>query len=82
MVSNVPFPYTSKQQFERSIRVPTGKEWNSAATLKRNVTPKVSTKAGAIIEPMRLTKSIKEDSKRKMEQDKARKGNKKAKKLA
>ena len=82
MVTNVPFPYTSKQQFERSIRTPTGKEWNSAATLKRNITPAVSTKAGAIIEPMRLTKSIKEDSKRRLQQKNAKKGNKRAKKLA
>jgi U3 small nucleolar RNA-associated protein 14 len=81
MINSVPFPYTSKQQFERSIKTPTGKEWNSSSTLAKNVAPKVSTKAGAIIEPMLLTKGIKEASKRKVEEKQAKKGAKRAKRL-
>jgi U3 small nucleolar RNA-associated protein 14 len=74
-VQGVPFPYTSKQQFERSIRQPIGKEWNSSSTVQRLVKPKVTTNAGTIIEPMRLTTSVK-----KAAQERQNRSAKKAKK--
>lgn len=73
MVTQVPFPFTSKQQFEKSIRQPVGREWNTASTFKSLSTPKVSTKAGTAIAPMSLTPSVKQNvTKRKSNANKSR----------
>jgi U3 small nucleolar RNA-associated protein 14 len=55
----VPFPFTSREQYERSIRQPLGKQWNTASATSALCAPRVTTKAGEVIEPMALTKSIK-----------------------
>ena len=56
----VPYPYRTKEQYEASLRMPLGKEWNTATAHKRNIVPSVSTKSGTIIHPLkvRLLKSI------------------------
>lgn len=50
--AGVPFPFTSREQFEKSLRAPLGSEWNTVASHQAMTAPKVTTVAGAIIEPI------------------------------
>lgn len=43
-VKDLPFPYTSKAQFDRSMEVPLGTEWNTRLGFQRATLPKVVTK--------------------------------------
>ena len=44
LVKDLPYPYTSKAQFERSMEVPLGTEWNTRLGFQRATLPKVVTK--------------------------------------
>ena len=50
--AGVPFPFSSREQFERSLRAPLGREWNTAASQKSLVAPKVVIAKGAAIDPI------------------------------
>ncbi|KDQ62895.1 hypothetical protein JAAARDRAFT_202438 [Jaapia argillacea MUCL 33604] len=52
MVKDLPYPYTSKAQYERSIEAPIGTEWNTRLGFQRGTLPKVVKKMGAIINPL------------------------------
>ena len=41
MVKDLPYPYTSKAQYERSIDTPLGTEWNTRVGFQRGTLPKV-----------------------------------------
>jgi U3 small nucleolar RNA-associated protein 14 len=41
LVKDLPFPYTSKAQFERRLDVPLGVEWNTRATFQKATLPRV-----------------------------------------
>lgn len=43
-VRDLPYPYTSRAQFERSMEVPLGTEWNTRVGFQRATLPKVVTK--------------------------------------
>lgn len=58
-VSSVPHPYGNHVQFERSVRNPVGKHWNTGTIVNHLTKPRVSTLIGTIIEPMKATKEIK-----------------------
>lgn len=68
-VSEVPHPYGNHVQFERSVRNPVGKHWNTGTTVNQLTKPRVSSLIGTIIEPIEATKEIKrskpEDKKKK-----------------
>lgn len=51
-VSLLPFPFENPEQFERTIRSPVGRTWNTQQAVKKITAPKVVTQLGAIIEPM------------------------------
>ncbi|KAI0640105.1 Utp14 protein-domain-containing protein [Trametes polyzona] len=51
-VKDLPYPYTSKAQFERSMEVPLGTEWNTRLGFQRATLPKVVTKMGTLITPL------------------------------
>ena len=52
--STVPYPFTSKQAFEASIRMPIGKDFNTDLAFRNLSRPEVLTPgAGVIIEPLR-----------------------------
>ncbi|WVQ98454.1 hypothetical protein IAU59_005578 [Kwoniella sp. CBS 9459] len=53
LVTDLPYPYTSKEQYEKSFVTPVGSEWNSRAGYQRGTLPRVVKKPGAIIEPVR-----------------------------
>ncbi|XP_052808908.1 U3 small nucleolar RNA-associated protein 14 homolog A-like isoform X1 [Mya arenaria] len=75
-VSEVPFPYTSADQFEKSIRAPLGKTWNPEMVYKQMVKPKVVTQMGKIISPMDKSEAFanrKEEVKGDLDGDKEKK---------
>ncbi|KAI9454907.1 Utp14-domain-containing protein [Lactarius psammicola] len=52
LVQDLPYPYTGKAQFERSLENPLGKEWNTRIATQRATLPKVTKKMGTIIKPL------------------------------
>lgn len=52
----VPFPFTSAEQYARSIRAPLGKEWNTAAAVEDATRPEVALRAGMIVPAIASTK--------------------------
>ncbi|PCH34293.1 Utp14-domain-containing protein [Wolfiporia cocos MD-104 SS10] len=52
LVKDLPFPYTSKAQYERSLETPIGIEWNTRIGFQRATLPKVVKKPGTIISPL------------------------------
>lgn len=52
LVTQIPFAFHSKRQFEASVQAPLGKQWNPETVFRRTIAPKVSTKKGTIIDPM------------------------------
>ncbi|KAG1714294.1 U3 small nucleolar RNA-associated protein 14 A [Nymphon striatum] len=51
-VSELPYQFTSVEQFQNNILMPVGKTWNPETAFKLLTKPKVVTKLGAIIAPM------------------------------
>ncbi|KAH8897049.1 Utp14-domain-containing protein [Thozetella sp. PMI_491] len=49
--SQLPFPFESHQQYERSLRLPVGQEWMTKQTFQESTKPRVIVKQG-IIAPM------------------------------
>ena len=50
--AGVPFPFTNREQFERSLRAPIGREWNTTASHKAMTAPSTTIVKGAIINPI------------------------------
>ncbi|KAL3232555.1 U3 small nucleolar RNA-associated protein 14 [Nakaseomyces bracarensis] len=51
--SAVPFPFENREQYERSLRMPLGQEWTSRATHQQMIKPKIITKPGQVIDPLK-----------------------------
>ncbi|KAJ8144681.1 hypothetical protein OY671_002238 [Metschnikowia pulcherrima] len=51
--SSVPFPYESREQYERALRMPVGEEWASSATHQKTILPRVIVKQGVVIDPLK-----------------------------
>lgn len=56
MQPKLPHGFDNREQYERTISNPLGKEWNTENAHKAAVQPKVITKLGAFIEPLKFTK--------------------------
>uniref|UniRef100_A0A8C5NZ97 UTP14B small subunit processome component n=1 Tax=Jaculus jaculus TaxID=51337 RepID=A0A8C5NZ97_JACJA len=52
-VQVLPLPFTHYQQFERTIQNPVGATWNTQRAFQKLTIPKVSTKPGHIIKPIK-----------------------------
>lgn len=52
----VPFPFKDKLQYEHAQRMPVGKEWNTQQTFQKQILPRVITKQGQIIRPLKASK--------------------------
>jgi U3 small nucleolar RNA-associated protein 14 len=52
MASQLPFPFETREQYERSLRVPKGKEWTTKKTFQDATRPRVIVKQG-VIAPLR-----------------------------
>lgn len=59
-VDSLPFPFTSQEQFERTIARPIGETWNTPSTFQNFIKPKVSTVIGAVIPPMHSDEALDE----------------------
>ncbi|KAF0682753.1 Aste57867_25156 [Aphanomyces stellatus] len=55
MVATVPYPFTSREQYELAMRNPLGADWNTTRAANAMTVPEVMTRAGKIIQPLRLT---------------------------
>ena len=55
-LSSVPHPFTTREEYERSIQMPLGNEWNASHVVRDNTKPDILTRAGRLIEPIKLTK--------------------------
>ena len=51
-VNELPYPFVNPEQFEKSIRAPLGKTWNTETAYRELVKPKVVTRLGKIITPI------------------------------
>ncbi|KAF8592755.1 small-subunit processome [Ramaria rubella] len=52
LTKDLPYPYTSRAQFERSMEVPIGTDWNTRVGFQRGTLPRVVKKMGAVIDPL------------------------------
>ncbi|ORY93150.1 small-subunit processome [Syncephalastrum racemosum] len=52
----VPYPFQTLEQYERSLRAPVGKEWNTSKTVSKITKPRIITKLGMVIDPIRRNK--------------------------
>ncbi|XP_049627131.1 U3 small nucleolar RNA-associated protein 14 homolog A-like [Suncus etruscus] len=52
-VQILPYSFTHHQQFERTMQVPIGSTWNTQSAFQKLITPKVITKPGHIIKPIK-----------------------------
>ncbi|KAH9254816.1 hypothetical protein BASA81_007066 [Batrachochytrium salamandrivorans] len=58
-VDSVPYPFTSREQYERSLQDAVGLEWNTTLQHEKKTMPMVQVKAGTVIQPIALPKSKK-----------------------
>jgi len=54
MVKDLPHPYTTKAQFESSLEMPIGPEWNTRMGFQRSALPKVVKTMGTVIDPIEM----------------------------
>ncbi|XP_007527708.1 U3 small nucleolar RNA-associated protein 14 homolog A [Erinaceus europaeus] len=52
-VQVLPYPFTHHHQYERTIQTPIGSTWNTQRAFQKLTTPKVVTKPGHIIKPIK-----------------------------
>ncbi|XP_078618902.1 U3 small nucleolar RNA-associated protein 14 homolog A-like [Branchiostoma floridae x Branchiostoma japonicum] len=66
-VRQLPKGFGSIGEFERSIRAPLGKDWNTPSAVAKLTEPKVVTRAGTIIEPISGEETFKKSKGKKMD---------------
>ena len=52
MLESVPYPYTSREEYERAMMGAVGKEWNVTKSVKDLTRPEIQARAGTIIQPL------------------------------
>lgn len=52
LAGQLPHPFETRAEYERSLRMPVGKEWNTKVQVQENVKPRVMVKRGRVIEAM------------------------------
>lgn len=51
-IANIPYPYTSREEYERAMSGGVGKEWNVTSAVKNLTRPEIITRAGKVIQPI------------------------------
>lgn len=51
--STVPYPFETREQYERSLRMPIGQEWTSRGTHQKLTKPRVLVKQGEVVDPIK-----------------------------
>ena len=49
LVKDLPYPYTSRAQYERSLQTPVGTEWNTRVAFQKGTMPRVIKKACLLV---------------------------------
>ena len=57
MVAQIPYPFSSREEYERAMMGGVGREWNVTNSFKEMTRPEIQTRAGKIIQP--LSKKVK-----------------------
>ncbi|XP_064404194.1 U3 small nucleolar RNA-associated protein 14 homolog A-like isoform X2 [Halichondria panicea] len=70
LVKGLPWPYTSRDQYNRTHSGPLGRHWNTEATFHSVIKPRVTTATGCVIEPLKLTEDVQEFMKRTQKKNK------------
>jgi U3 small nucleolar RNA-associated protein 14 len=52
MVTSVPYPFKSREEYERAMLGAVGREWNVSQSVKDMTRPEIQTTAGKIIQPL------------------------------
>ena len=58
-IEGIPFPFTSREQYERAMRQPLGREWNSSKSFREMTKPEIKSRRGVIIDPIKMPKDNK-----------------------
>eukprot|EP00924_Labyrinthula_sp_SR-Ha-C_P009420 augustus_masked-scaffold_2-processed-gene-23.8-mRNA-1 protein AED:0.88 eAED:0.88 QI:0/-1/0/1/-1/1/1/0/491 len=61
-VTKLPYPFKTVEEYERSIMLPIGQEWNTAETFDKLTKPEYQVRAGDIIQPLQKSKKEIESS--------------------
>jgi len=56
------FPFQSAAQYEKTLRMPIGPEWNALPAHLKKVQPKIVMKVGAVVPPLSYIKSLPKES--------------------
>ncbi|PHJ23381.1 os03g0343300 related [Cystoisospora suis] len=56
LVSELPHPYKSAEQYEATLQHATGPEWNTASMHARLIAPKINVRVGAVIPPLQYAR--------------------------
>jgi U3 small nucleolar RNA-associated protein 14 len=51
-IANIPYPYTSREEYERAMSGGVGNEWNVTSAVKNMTRPEIITRAGKVIQPI------------------------------
>ena len=62
-ITGVPHPFTSREEYEQSLRMPVGEEWNASHVVRANTKPEIMLRAGRVVEPLKLSKRVNKDAK-------------------
>ena len=57
-MSSLPWPYTSTEQFEKTLSAPVGRQWTSEVSFHQLIQPAVRTAVGSVIEPLKMTEDV------------------------
>ena len=58
-VDVVPYPYTSREQYERAMKGAIGREWNVSSAVRKMTRPEIVSRPGVIINPIATKKKAK-----------------------
>ena len=57
LVPQVPHGFENRDQYERTIRMPIGKEWNTQNVYLEKIAPRIHKKLGQAIQPIKFVSS-------------------------
>jgi U3 small nucleolar RNA-associated protein 14 len=59
MLAQIPYPFTSREDYERAMAGGIGREWNVSSSFKDMTRPEILTRSGKIIQP--ISKKVKQN---------------------
>ncbi|RLN21255.1 hypothetical protein BBJ28_00002860 [Nothophytophthora sp. Chile5] len=65
-VKDVPYPFTSREEYEAAMRNPLGSDWNTATATNALTAPKIMKRAGTAIAPLVLTNEDRKQAKKEL----------------